>query len=189
VSTALRREKGQASVEFAIFSLILFFALLLIVQLMWFGIQKWQFNHFAAYSARVWSVEKEYTPSSALYRTQLRALLRWGLIKKDWVKLMWSSGIESRSFDEAAQPVEGVRYRGVAPAMAIYRPLLGEMALDEVIPGEVSALFPGVIPKSGLVSFGAFIPMRKEPTERPYTGTRYNDNDCDDTPCTKGNRR
>jgi hypothetical protein len=156
----------------------------LMAQLAWIGIQKWQFNHFASYSARVWSVQKDDDPEESLMRLQIGVLfLRWNLYNRDYVKYMWAEGEDSKEIDD--ETYTGVNYEGVAPLLPLFRGQIGETLVS--IPGEVSSLVPGGLPSSGLVRFAAFIPMEKEPEEEPDESNR--DNDCDDTPCSSGNGR
>lgn len=180
------RERGQAAVEFTVFLVILFLAMFLLVQLAWIGIQKWQFNHFAAYSARVWTVEKEYSPEESLLRVQLTSLVRWDLINRDYVKFMWVSSEESKEIDD--EPYEGITFTGIAPLMGIYKDQFGEtmFTVGDPIPGELLTVLPE-IPTTGLIRFESFIPMKKEPEEEPDTSNR--DNDCEETPCESGNGR
>jgi hypothetical protein len=158
----------------------------LLVQIAWIGIQKWQFNHFAAYAARVWTVEKDDTPEESLLNVQMRALLRWDLISRDYVKFMWVSSEDSKDIDD--DTYEGITFTGIAPLMGIYKDQIGEtmFTVDNPIPSELMAVLPD-IPTTGLIRFETFIPMKKEPEEQPDISNR--DNDCEETPCENGNGR
>lgn len=179
-------QRGQASVEFTIFAVLLFLAMFLLVQLAWIAIQKWQFNHFGAYAARVWTVEKEDSPQESLLNVQMRSLIRWDLINRDYVKFMWVSSEDPKDVDD--DTYEGITFTGIAPLMGIYRDQIGETAipLDGYVPDELSAMLPDM-PTTGLVRFQTFIPMKKEPEEEPDVTNR--DNDCEETPCESGNGR
>jgi hypothetical protein len=161
----------------------------LMVQLSWIAIQKWQFNHFAAYSARVWSVNKDDSAEGALLKVQAVGVVRWDLIGTDYVRLMWVSDEGQKDYDEPAVTADGITYTGIAALMSIYRDQIGETLLDAGIPGSAYSAVPGLLdlPTSGLVRFQTFIPMQKEPEEEPGISNR--DNDCDDTPCSSGNGR
>ncbi len=179
-------QRGQAAVEFMIFFIMTFLSLMLIVQLVWIGIQKWQFNHFAGYAARVWAVHKDDEPGDSLRRIEGAALfLRWNLLSRDYVKFMWVSSEDAKEIDD--ENYSGITYSGVAPLLPLFRDVIGETLFDNPIPSEVSSIIPIDLPTSGLVRFETFIPMEKEPEEQPDISNR--DNDCEDTPCTKGNGR
>lgn len=176
--------------EFAVFTLILFLLMFLIIQLAWIGIQKWQFQHYASYAARTWSVRSDWGTEESLLKAQVASTLftDWNLFSRDWVKAMWASSNEAKDVDDENTGIEGVSYTGVAPLMPIYRGLIGETLFDNPIPGSVMAQLPAFdMPTSGLVRFETFIPMEKEPEEDGDADNR--DNDCDDTPCTEGNGR
>ncbi len=168
------------------FTFILFLSMFVIVQLMWVAVQKWQFNHFAAYSSRVWTVQKEDDPDDSLLSVQVRALFRWDLISRDYVKFMWvSASDETREIDD--EDYTGIGYTGVAPLMSIFRDQIGETLYDNPVPSEAMSLIPFNLPTTGLVRFESFIPIRKEPEEQPDISNR--DNDCEETPCEEGNGR
>jgi TadE-like protein len=180
-------ERGQAAVEFTIFAAMLLLAIILIVQLSWIGIQKWQFNHFASYSARVWSVHKDQEPGDALRQVQIRALLRWNLASNDYVKLMWVKGEGSKDYHDPDVTANGITYLGAAPLLSIFRQQIGETLFSNPIPAWAMSLFSGLdIPSTGLVGFETFIPIDKEPEEQPGSDR---DNDCNETPCESGNKR
>lgn len=183
----MNAQRGQAAVEFTIFAALLILAILLIVQLSWIGIQKWQFNQFAGYAARVWSVQKEDDdPEISLLKVQGLALLRWNLLSRDLVKFMWvSSPEDSRDFEDPDVSANGITFTGAAPLLALYRQQIGETLFDNPIPSEAMSLFPFDLPTTGLVGFQTFIPIEKEPEESPGDG----DNDCEETPCESGNER
>ena len=182
-----RRERGQAAVEFAIFAVALILCMFLVVQIAWIGLQKWQFQHFAAYAARVWSVHTDWGAEKSLITIQAASITsKWELFSHDWVKAMWSDGEDTKDFS-GEDDVPGVSYTGIAPLMPLYQGVIGETLLDTSIPPEVSSEFPGIdLPSSGLIRFETFIPMEREPTEEPGDGR---DNDCNETPCDSGNVR
>jgi hypothetical protein len=185
-----KSESGQAAVEFAVFTLILFLLMFLIVQLAWIGIQKWQFQHYAAYSARAWSVRTDWGAEETLIRAQTASAIGtdWNLFSKDWVKAMWVSSEDPKDVDDDNSNINGLTYTGIAPLMPIYRGLIGETLFDNPIPGSVMSQLPDFdIPSSGLVRFESFIPMEREPEEQPDESNR--DNDCEGTPCESGNGR
>lgn len=165
---------------------MLFLASFIVVQIAWLGIQKWQFNHFALYSARVWTVEKEDSPEESLLKVQLLSLLRWDLINRDYVKFMWVSSEDPKDIGD--DTFDGMTYTGIAPLFSLYRDQIGEtmFTVGEPIPGELLAYLPE-IPTTGLVRFETFVPMKKEPEEQPNISNR--DNDCEETPCESGNGR
>jgi hypothetical protein len=174
-------------VEFVIFSVLLILAMVLIVQLSWIGVQKWQFNHYAAYAARVWSVTKDEEAEDSLVRVQDEAIDRWKLLDRDLVKVMWvSQEDDSKDYDDPDVTANGISFSGAAPLLSIYRDSVGESLFDESIPSDAFTLFSIDLPSSGLVGFKTFIPMEKEPEENP--GQRR-DNDCEETPCESGNTR
>jgi hypothetical protein len=185
-----KSERGQAAVEFAIFALILFLLMFLIIQLAWIGLQKWQFQHFASYTARAWSVRKDWGGEATLVRVQVASTIGtdWNLFSRDWVKAMMVSSEDPKDVDDDNQNIPGLSFLGVAPLMPVYRGLLGETLFDNPIPDYVMNELPPIdIPTSGLVRFESFIPMEKEPEEEPDTSNR--DNDCEETPCESGNGR
>lgn len=157
----------------------------LLVQLTWIAIQKWQFNHFAHYAARVWSVHKDDTPQEALIKVQIAAIARWDLLNRDYVKFMWVSSESTKDYEDPDRSASGVYYTGFTQLLSIYRNQIGETAFSNPIPSELMALLPIEIPTTGLVRFETFAPMEKEAEEDP---DRW-DNDCDDTPCGSGNGR
>lgn len=177
-------ERGQAAVEFVVFSVILVLSLMLVVQIAWIGVQKWQFNHYASYSARVWSVETEDDAATSSRDVIVASLIpphRWPL-SWDYVRVMgvWS--------EDSQDDMEGITYVGVAPLMPLFRNRFSsDTFVDNPIPGEIMDLLPFSLPDFGLVSFMTFVPMEKEPEEHPEVSNR--DNDCEDTPCTEGNGR
>jgi len=181
-----KREKGQAAVEFTIFTVILFFSLFLVLQLVWLAIQKWQFNHFASYSARVWAVQKGEEPGDSLNRVLLpQEFLRWSLPFRDYVAVIWVRSTDS-SEDEDGNTYQGVTYRGVASLFPFYRDAIGDTFYNAFIPQWLLDMIPIKLPSTGLVVFETFIPMEKEPDEQPGSGR---DNDCNETPCESGNGR
>jgi hypothetical protein len=170
-----RGSRGQGSVEFAVFLVALVLLLILLVQLAWIGVQKWQFNHFAAYAARSWSVNKKSdSPEKVLLEDQVFATLRWKLLSRSYVRFMWTLGTDTDSDGNT-----GVSYRGVAPIFRLFKPFFGDTLLGLNVPAFVSNLDPDLkTPNFGWVQFQAFVPMAHEPEEDP---DRY-DNDCSD-PC------
>jgi hypothetical protein len=148
------QSRGQAAVEFAVFLVALVIALMLMIQLAWIGVQKWQFNHFTSYAARSWEVDKKNTSPQSILLTDLGfGMLRWK--QSGLVKIMLSTGQGSDSDGHS-----GVKYKGTAEVWGLFQPWLG---------GTLS---------TGLLQFEAFVPMDHEPAETPGT---Y-DNDCSD-PC------
>lgn len=180
-------QRGQAAVEFTIFAVLLILAMTLIVQLSWIGVQKWQFNHFSAYAARVWSVQKDHDdPQDSLFEVQVIALVRWSLLSRDLVKLMWvHEANDSKEYEDPDVTANGITFWGAAPLLSIYREQIGNTLFDNPIPPEAMSLIPIDIPSTGLVGFQTFIPIEKEPEESPGEG----DNDCEETPCESGNGR
>ncbi len=171
--------RGQAAAEFTIFTFFLFLMLFLILQLTFIGLQKWQFAHFASYSARVWSVHKDESANSSTIKVQGAASLL-----SDW-KLpgQWVFPIIVNSENASRDGVTGVEFLGQGPVMNIYRGWIGESVA--LCPPEAGC--QDVFDQTPLTFFifESFIPMVKEPTERPGR----HDNDCNDTPCTGGNGR
>lgn len=164
--------RGQAAVEFTLFTFFLFLMLLLIVQLMVIGIQKWQFVHFASYSARVWSVQKDDSAQDSTTRAQLVvSVVGWKLLGNQWV-----APIRVKSENTSRSGVTGNVYEGIGPVMSMYRGWIGErFGLPDFVNFRPLEFF----------IFESFIPMVKEPTERPGR----HDNDCNETPCESGNKR
>ena len=178
-------ERGQAAVEFAIFSVALIFSLFLIVQVAWIGIQKWQFNHFASYGARVWSVHTDKSSDDAIKDVIEPAKnSRWKLgASSDFVSSIWASSEESQDVD--GESAEGITYSGAASTFKLFRGQIGDTQGDlNIPPGEGQGL-----DSDGLIAFQTFIPMEKEPKEESTTGGHKNDNDCKETPCESGNGR
>lgn len=167
-----RSQKGQAAVEFTLFTFFLFLMLLLIVQLMVLGLQKWQFAHFASYSARVWSVQKNDTAQASTLRVQgVVSAIGWKLFGNQWV---FPIAVTSESTSRSG--VTGVVFVGQGPVLDMYRGWIGErFGLPDFVDFRPLEFF----------IFESFIPMVKEPTERPG----QHDNDCNETPCSSGNRR
>lgn len=182
------KERGQAAVEFTLLAVMLILASFLVLQLTWLAIQKWQFNHFASYSARSWSVQTNKTPGEVLFEVIMPgAISRWDLWSRDYVKLMWVSSEDPVTDEETSEAITGVTYSGVAPLFAFYQPVIGETFLNAYIPGWVFDFLPFDVPSTGLVAFETFIPMEREPYEEPDRSDR--DNDCRGTPCEGGNGR
>jgi hypothetical protein len=181
-----RSERGQAAVEFTIFSVALIFSMFLIVQLAWIAVQKWQFNHFAAYSSRAWSVQKDQGAEETLIiHIILPSLfMRWHLLTKDYVKFMWVSSEDPKDIDGSSIP--GLSYTGVAALFPLYQDAIGDTFSGAFIPSSVSSIIPFPLPTFGLISFETFIPMEKEPEEKPGSDR---DNDCNETPCESGNKQ
>lgn len=179
-------ERGQAAVEFTLMTVALFFSTFLVVQLTWIAIQKWQFNHFASYAARVWAVHKDQSPGDALWLILPGGAYHWDLLSKDYVKVMWASSEESRTAEDGSGSISGITYTGVAPLFPIYQPAIGDTFTQSFIPSWVHSLIPFDMPSTGLVAFETFIPMEKETDEEPGSDR---DNDCRETPCRTGNVR
>lgn len=167
-----RSSQGQSSVEFAIFTFFLFLMLFLVIQLTFIGIQKWQFAHFASYSARVWSVNQGESATAATVRVQgVASIFGWNLTGGNWV-----FPIVVTSSSTSKNSVTGIAYAGQGPVMSIYRGWIGErFGLPDLI---------NFTPLNFFI-YESFIPMVKEPEERPGR----HDNDCNDTPCSGGNGR
>ena len=156
-------------------TVLLFLMMFLIWQLMWVGVQKWQFNHFAGYAARSWQVHKDDSPQESLNMVLLASVIfRWQILDKEYVKIIWVSD-ENASKDGTT----GVEYSGLVQAFPIYRPYIG----TSIIPSGITLPFAVPIPPTGLFLFESYIPIEKEAEEDP---DRW-DNDCDDTPCSSGN--
>jgi hypothetical protein len=191
-----RLQRGQAAVEFAVFTIILVILLLIPIQLAWIGVQKWQFTHFGAVAARTYSVRTTTSANSAMitYVTP-RAIGRgWALFSGLYV-----GAIPPMTASQATQSVrtgtgsnvsaQGVRVRGMARVIPIFKPFFGfsgpwgYSGWDAL--GQTTTR--AMIHYSGFVQFEGFIPMEKEPTEKPNNKRR--DNDCRGTPCEGGNGR
>lgn len=165
----LAMQKGQGTVEFVLFLVILTFSLFLLFALTWIGVQKWQFNFFSAYAARTWSVEGEdANPEVVLVKVQAAAVAhRPSLVNSSLVKLMFAG-----SFQDGEDP-QGIDYTGFAPPFPLYRRAAFQRGgLDASITG-------GLLDVGGIVDmvmFETFIPMQPEPDEN----TNGRDNDCSD---------
>ncbi|HVT45096.1 MAG TPA: TadE family protein [Thermoanaerobaculia bacterium] len=173
-------ERGQGSVEFVLFLVALVLCLFLMIQLAWIGVQKWQFNHFAHYAARSWSVDKkDRSPRTIMLEVQGRSILGWKLLSRDWVKYMWAMSPSTNS-----DGIHGVRYHGITQLFPLYRNFIG---INAIVTSEIADLLktviPGAIPALGLVMFETFVPMEHEAEENPQ---RW-DNDCSD-PCDDNKR-
>lgn len=182
--SAFRRQQGQAAVEFVLFTILLVVALALFVQLAWLAIQKWQFNHFAAYSARVWAVQRNYEPLGTIGIVQARSLVRWDLFGKDYAKVVFAYG-DSQSYDDEDVTANGMTVWGYANVLPMFEYYMGDLAVPDVGGFNLPDLLG--IDTGGLVTFSSFIPMEKEANERPDISNR--DNDCWETPCESGNGR
>jgi hypothetical protein len=178
-------ERGQAAVEFTLMTVALFFSMFLVLQLTWIAIQKWQFNHFASYAARVWAVHKDQSPGEALLGVIVPGgAYHWDFLSKDYVKLMWVSSDDPQTAEDGSGSVTGITYTGVAPLFPIYQSAIGDTFTQGFIPSWVQSSLPFDMPSTGLVAFETFIPMEKEPDEAPGSDR---DNDCNETPCETGN--
>lgn len=183
-----RAERGQAAVEFTLLSVLLILGMLLIVQLTWIAIQKWQFNHFASYAARAWAVQNEQTPGQVLVELIIMGgIPRWNLLSRDYVKVMWVSSEDPVTDEVTGESIEGLTFSGAAPLFPVYEDPIGEVFLTAYVPEWVFNLLPFHLPHTGLVSYETFVPMEKEPDEEPDRSDR--DNDCHGTPCEGGNGR
>jgi hypothetical protein len=180
-------ERGQAAVEFMLMTVALFFSMFLVLQLTWIAVQKWQFNHFASYAARVWAVHKDHSPGQSLLLILPGGAYRWGFLSKDYVKVMWVSSVDPHPAEDGSGSISGITYTGVAPLFPIYQSAIGDTFTQAFIPSWARSLIPFDMPSSGLVAFETFIPMEKEPDEEPDLPNR--DNDCQGTPCEGGNGR
>ena len=165
-------QRGQSAVEFALFSFFLFLMIFLMVQLAMIGISKWQFAHFANYSARVWAVQKNESANVSVGRVQgIVTVFGWNVANGRWVfPILVTSESTSRN------GVTGVVFAGQGRVLSMYQGWIGERF---GLPG-----FINFTPLNFFI-YESFIPMVKEPNERPG----QHDNDCNDTPCTGGNRR
>ena len=161
-------QSGQAATEFAIFTIMLVFMIMLIIQLMWIGVQKWQFNHIVAYSARRWTVYKNEGAQSSLTQVQLIGSIFGGWpLGENYVKfpIIVTSSSTSRN------GVTGIVYQGLADPFPLYQGWIGDyLGFGVFLP---------------FIRYETFIPMVKEPNEN----TSGHDNDCSDTPCSSGNGR
>ena len=163
--------RGQGAVEFVLMTLLLFLMMFLVVQLMWVGVQKWQFSHFTGYAARVWQVHKDDSAQDAMFSVLISSIaLRWQILNKDYVKAIWVSE-ENASQDGTT----GIRYRGVVQAFPFYQPYIGQ----SFTPPGVSLPFGITVPPTGIFLFESYIPIQKEAEEDE---DRW-DNDCKETPC------
>lgn len=187
-----QRQRGQASVEFVLAFVALLLCLALVIQFTWIAVQKWQFNHFANYTARVWSVRTGDSAGMAMLYVLGSGLMRWDTLNRDYVKLMWVSGEETQTVHNGFEEVsaDGLAFTGVTTLMPLFRPFIGGATLISTaeIPGEILSLFPISIPPLGIVRFETFIPMSREPEEGSGGGQKY-DNDCEETPCEEPNGR
>lgn len=183
----MRDQRGQAAVEFIVLTVALFFAMFLAVQLTWLAVQKWQFNHFASYAARVWSVRTDQSPGESLLMLVPGAVTSWDLLGTDYVKLMWVSSEDPVNDEDSGEDIPGLTYTGVAPLFPFYQPAIGDTFWGAFIPSDIVEFIPFELPSTGLVAFQTFVPMEKEPEEEPDRSDR--DNDCDSTPCGGGNGR
>jgi hypothetical protein len=163
---------GQAAVEFALFTFFLFLMLFVVIQITMIGISKWQFAHFANYSARVWSVQRGQSANASAIRVQgVASIFDWNLTSGRWV-----APIIVTSSNTSRDGVTGVVYSGQGPVLSMYRGWIGDRG---GLPGFIN------VPNATFFIYQSFIPMVKEPDERPG----QHDNDCSDTPCTRGNGR
>jgi hypothetical protein len=167
--------RGQAAVEFAVFSVLLILAMFLMAQLSVIAMQKWQFNHFSAYIARAWSTHTDWSPTSAMGQVMARGILRWSYNDGRFVLPLSVSEVtdEVEKGDGSEVSVNGLRFRGIRMTMEMYRRYLG-----------LGAGF-GFPTGTGIVDYETYIPMEKEPEEEPNNNRR--DNDCTGTPCDGGN--
>ena len=163
----------------------LFFSMFLVLQLTWIAIQKWQFNHFASYAARVWAVRTNQSPGESLLVILAGGAVHWDFWSTDYVKVMWVS--DSSDEPEPGSGITGITYKGVAPLFPIYQSAIGDTFTQSFIPSWVYSYLPFDMPSTGLIAFETFIPMEKEPPEEPDRSDR--DNDCEGTPCGGGNGR
>lgn len=144
------------------------------MQLAFIGIQKWQFNHFAAYAARVWTVNKSNeSPESSLIKVLGVGTVRWKLASTSYVKIMWA---ENQSDGK-------ITYNGIGPIFPLFKPFFGDTLAGLSIPPGVSSGISGSLLSSGLIRFQTSIPMDHEPDEDP---DKY-DNDCSN-PCNDNER-
>lgn len=182
-----RSSRGQSSVEFTIFSVILIILMLIPVQLAWIGMQKWQFTHFASSAARTWTVHKDQSPSAAMLSVQTRALLRgWKLFSSRWIGLMTASTSTKNitKGDGSTLNAQGLKFQGLGRIIPIFRPFFGFSGPYGYF--GIEAISTRALLTIGFAQFEGFIPMEREPTEQP--GQRR-DNDCNETPCSSGNKR
>ncbi len=155
----LDRQRGQGTVEFVLFLIILTFSLFLLFAMTWIGVQKWQFNFFAAYAARTWSVRPDSSPESRLAAVQAAALVHHpDLATSSFVRLMYASSHSSGT-------PEVNKYTGYAPPF----PLFKRSAIHS---GGVNADIGENL--LGMITFETSIPMEAEPDE----STDKTDNDC-----------
>lgn len=184
-----RQQRGQSSVEFVIFSVILIILMLIPVQLAWIGVQKWQFTHFAASTARTWTVHTDDSATGSMVSVLVRATIRgWKLFSSRWIGLMIASGPETKSIEKGiggTLNVQGLKFQGLGRIIPIFRPFFG---FGGAWGGTgFDAIATRALLTVGFVQFEGFIPMVKEPTEQPNNQRR--DNDCTGTPCDGGNGR
>lgn len=191
-------QKGQASVEFAIFSIILVILLLIPIQLAWIGVQKWQFTHMGWIAARSWSVHthnSNWSANTAMFTVSGRAVIRgWELFSGLYVGGIppMTASTSTKSITKAAGgsvSTSGFKFNGFGKVLPIFKPFFGFSgpwgytgwqaynAVDTRL----------LISTAGLVRFEGYVPIEKEPSEQPNTKRR--DNDCKGTPCEKVNGR
>jgi hypothetical protein len=185
-------QRGQAAVEFAVFTIILVILLLIPIQLAWIGVQKWQFTHFGNVAARSWSVYTDRAPSTAVATVQARAGFRgWNFSSRLWVFPITASQT-NKNYNKAiggSVNAPTIRVQGLGTVLPIFRPFFGVTGpwgysgYDAIGPITTRLL----IAQAGMVRFEGHIPMAKEPREQ--ANTRRRDNDCRGTPCQRVNGR
>lgn len=190
-----KTQKGQASVEFAIYLIILTILLLLPIQLAWIGVQKWQFTHFGSVAARTWSVHTTDGANTSMMSVNGRAILRgWAMFSGLYVGAIppMIASTSSKSITKGAGgsvSTQGFKFQGVGKVIPIFKPFFGfsgswgYTGFDAISNVAVRTM----ISTLGWVQFEGYVPMQKEPTEEPNNKRR--DNDCNGTPCTGGNGR
>ena len=190
-----RGQSGQGSVEFILFTVFLVLALALVIQFSWIGVQKWQFNHFAGYAARTWSVHTDESPSWIMNKTLLAGTSNdgWDIKDRDYVKLIWFSDEDAHTLSNGFEDVDtsGLTWSGLAMLMPLFRPYIGGQTLVDVPAGlqSVMNLMGMEIPPLGIVRFEVYIPIERVPEESSGGGGQKFDNDCDETPCDEPNGR
>jgi hypothetical protein len=193
-----RLQRGQAAVEFAIFTIILVILLLIPIQLAWIGVQKWQFTHMGWIAARSWSVHthnSNWGANEAMLNVSGAAVVRgWAMFSGLYVGAippMWAS-TSSKTITKAAGgsiSTQGFKFNGYGKVLPIFKPFFGFTGpwgytgwdAYNAVGTRIS------ISTLGWVEFEGYVPMEKEPSEQPNTKRR--DNDCKGTPCEKVNGR
>lgn len=177
-SRVRRAQRGQGTVEFSLFLVMLTLTLMLLIQLTWVGIQKWHFNFVSLYTARSWSVAGTSSPNSVrikvlaaegVHHTRMATDLYFATVVLSSEKSSTPSRWSKKFKPSLSTSMKGIQFTGVGTIMPMFAGGAKRGGVNASLEGGLAGFL-------GQFQFETYIPMEREPAE--HTSGPKRDNDC-----------